>query len=100
MNSILPALTNTCTAAVIKKKFKRPPVIQWNIVDKKKIDEIIFRTTNMRNRAMLKLMARGGMRIGEVLSITPGDIQECSLTIHNPKSGRADEKVYIHEKSW
>ena len=37
-------------------------------------------------------------RIGEVLSITPGDIQECSLTIHNPKSGRAEETVYVPRK--
>lgn len=52
----------------------------------------------MRNRLMLELMARGGMRIGEVLNLTPGDFQECSLTIHTPKSGRADEKVYVPRK--
>jgi len=52
----------------------------------------------MRNRLMLELMARGGMRIGEVLNITPGDIQECSLIIHNPKSGRVEEKVYVPRK--
>jgi integrase/recombinase XerD len=52
----------------------------------------------MRNRLMLELMARGGMRIGEVLGIKPGDIQECSLTIHNPQGGRADEKVYVPRK--
>jgi integrase len=94
----LPALTNPCSAAVIKKIFRRPPAIQWQIVDKETIDEIIFRTTNMRNRLMLELMARGGMRIGEVLGLTPGDIQECSLAIHNPKSGRVDEKVYVPRK--
>ena len=38
---------------------------------------------------MLELMARGGMRVGEVLNLTPADIQERSLTIQNPKSGRA-----------
>jgi hypothetical protein len=32
-----------------------------------KNDEIIFRTTNVRNRLIPELMARGGMRIGEVL---------------------------------
>ena len=47
---------------------------------------------------MLELMARGGMRIGEVLKITPGDIQENSLTIQNPKSGRAEETVYVPRK--
>jgi len=47
---------------------------------------------------MLELMARGGMRIGEVLSLTPGDIQDSSLSIKNPKSGRAEETVYVPRK--
>lgn len=38
------------------------------------------------------------MRIGEVLNLTPGDIQERSLIIQNPKSGRVGEKVYVPRK--
>lgn len=66
INTALPALTNPCNTQVIKKIFKRPLAIQWQIVDKETVDEIIFRTMNSRNRLMLELMARGGMRIGEV----------------------------------
>lgn len=98
INTALPALANPCNTPVIKKIFKRPQAIQWQIVDKETIDEIIFRTMNVRNRLMLELMARGGMRIGEVLSLTPGDIQESSLTIQNPKSGKAEEPVYVPRK--
>ena len=47
---------------------------------------------------MLELMARGGMRVGEVLSLTPADIQERSLTIQNPKSSRVGETVYVPQK--
>jgi len=94
----LPALTNPCNTSVIKKIFKRPQPIQWQIVDKETIDEIIFRTMNSRNRLILELMARGGMRIGEVLNLKPGDIQERSLTIQNPKSGRTGETVYVPRK--
>ena len=47
---------------------------------------------------MLELMARGGMRIGEVLNLTPDDIQENFLKIQNPKSGRQGETVYIPRK--
>jgi integrase/recombinase XerD len=47
---------------------------------------------------MLELMARGGMRVGEVLNLTPGDIQERTLAIQNPKSGRARETVYVRRK--
>lgn len=98
INTGHPDLTNPCNTTVIKKTFKRPQAIQWQIVDKETIDEIIFRTTNMRNRLMLELMARGGMRIGEVLSLTPGDIQERNLAIQNPKSGRPVETVYVPQK--
>jgi integrase/recombinase XerD len=38
--------------------FKRPQVIQWNILEKDIVDEIVFRTTNLRNRIMLELMSR------------------------------------------
>nr|WP_304511303.1 site-specific integrase [Desulfopila sp. IMCC35008] len=47
---------------------------------------------------MLELMARGGMRVGEVLSLTPADIQERSLSIQSPKSGRIGETVYVPRK--
>lgn len=97
INTALPALTNPCNTSVIRKIFKRPQAIQWNIVDKETIDEIIFRTAN-RNRLMLELMTRGGMRVGEVLNLTPADIQERSLTIQNPKSERAEETVYVPRK--
>ncbi|MCJ7599967.1 MAG: site-specific integrase, partial [Desulfobulbaceae bacterium] len=53
---------------------------------------------NIRNRIILELMARGGMRIGEVLNLRPYDIRERNLTIQNPKSGRAGEVVYVPRK--
>jgi integrase len=98
INTGLPALTNPCNTAVIRKIFKRPQAIQWNIVDKETVDEIIFRTMNIRNRLMLELMARGGMRVGEVLTLTPDDIQERTLAIKSPKSGRVGEAVYVPRK--
>jgi len=91
-------VSNPCSSSVIKKIFKRPQAIQWDIVDKEAVDEIIFQTTNVRNRLMLELMARGGMRVGEVLNLTPGDIQERTLAIRNPKSGQTGETVYVPRK--
>jgi integrase len=38
------------------------------------------------------------MRIGEVLNLTPDNIQESCLTIQNPKSGRTEETVYVPRK--
>ncbi|MDR3630695.1 MAG: site-specific integrase [Desulfocapsaceae bacterium] len=65
---------------------------------KETVDEIIFRTMNTRNRLMLELMARGGMRVGEVLNLTPSDIQERTLAIKSPKSSRVGEAVYVPRK--
>jgi len=59
---------------------------------------MIFRTENPRNRLMLELMARGGMRVGEVLNITPRDIEERKIIIREPKSGREAEVVFIPQK--
>jgi integrase len=47
---------------------------------------------------MLELMALGGMRVGEILSLIPADIQERSLAVQNPKSGRVGETVYVPRK--
>jgi hypothetical protein len=44
----------------------------WQIHDKETIDEIIFRTAKPRNRLTLELMARGGLRAGEVLNLPWG----------------------------
>ena len=63
INTSLPDLKNPWCNSVIKKIFRRPYPIQARIIDKDTIDEIIFRTTTARDRIMLELMARAGMRI-------------------------------------
>jgi integrase/recombinase XerD len=65
---------------------------------KETIDEIIFRTIKARNRLMLELMTRGGMRVGEVLKLQAADVDDQKLTIRNPKSGRSSEAVFIPKK--
>ena len=62
------------------------------------VDEIIFRTANPRNRLMLELMARGGMRIGEVLKLTPNDTEDRKAFIREPKSGKRAEVVFLPHK--
>ncbi len=67
-------------------------------MEKDVVDEIIFRTSNVRNRLILELMARGGMRIGEVLNLRAKDVDDRKLFISRPKSGREYEIVYIPKK--
>jgi integrase len=43
-------------------------------------------------------MARGGMRVGEVLKLTPRDVQDRKLIIHDPKSGKEQEIIFIPQK--
>jgi integrase len=62
------------------------------------VDEIIFRTEESRNRLILELMARAGMRVSEVLKITPYDIEERKIIIREPKSGRQGEVVFVPQK--
>ena len=44
---------------------------------------------------MLELMARSGMRISEVLKLTPLDVNDRRLTLRDPKSGREHEFIFI-----
>ena len=43
-------------------------------------------------------MARGGMRISEVLKLTPSDINDRRLTLRDPKSGREQEFIFIPQR--
>jgi len=78
--------------------FKAKAVTSWDILEKEVVDEIIFKTENPRNRLMLELMARGGMRVGEVLKLTPRDVNDRKLILRDPKSGKEKEIVFIPQK--
>ncbi len=47
---------------------------------------------------MLEFMARGGMRVGEVLKLHAADIDDPKLTIRNRKSGKSLEAAFIPKK--
>jgi integrase/recombinase XerD len=47
---------------------------------------------------MLELMARSCMRIGEVLKLTPLDIDDRKANIREPKSGKEAEVVFLPQK--
>ena len=65
------------------------------VIDRESVDEIIYTTLKMRDRLILELQARGGMRIGEVLKLMPNDIDGVKVIIRNPKSGSEQETVFI-----
>lgn len=83
---------------MLRKIFQQGKIVRWQIIDKETIDEIIFRTINPRHRLILELMARGGMRIGEVLGLIAMDIDDQKLIVRNPKSGKEFEIVFIPKR--
>ena len=93
-----PTIQNPCDAPMLRRLYRPGKPIHWDVVEKETIDEIIFRTTKLRNRLILELMARGGMRVGEVLKLTPRDVNDQKLTIQSPKSGKDSEVVFIPRK--
>jgi integrase/recombinase XerD len=97
-NSIDQKLLNPCESPILKKLFKAARKSHWKILEKEVVDEVIFRTQNNRNRLMLELMARGGMRVGEVLKLKVEDIEDRKLTLSDPKSKREGEVVFIPQK--
>jgi len=97
-NNLDPDFRNPCDTPMLKKLFRARRTFHWDIIEKETIDEIIFRTSKPRNRLMLELMARGGMRISEVLKLTPSDINDRRLTLRDPKSGRELEFIFIPQR--
>ena len=97
-NNIDHNFINPCDTLMFRRIFRHSGSIHWDILEKEVVDEVIFRTTNPRNRLILELMARGGMRISEVLKLTPADSIDQKLILRNPKSGKGHELVYIPQK--
>jgi integrase/recombinase XerD len=97
-NSVDPDFQNPCDNPALRKLFKAGKATQFKILEKDVVDEIIFRTQNPRNRIMLELMARGCMRVGEVLKLTPMDIEDRKAIIRDPKSGKEAEAVFLTQK--
>jgi integrase/recombinase XerD len=96
-NNLDAQLQNPCDTPMLKKLFRPGKLAQWQIPEKETIDEIIFRTTKARNRLILELMARGGMRVGEVLKLTAMDVDDQKLTIKTQEWKNA-EVLFIPQK--
>jgi len=97
-NSHDPELRNPCDNPALRKLFRAAKHTQFKILEKDVVDEIIFRTRNQRNRLMLELMARSGMRVGEVLKLKAKDIEDRRAIIRDPKSGKKAEVAFLPQK--
>jgi hypothetical protein len=60
---------NPCELPMLRKLFRPAAGARREIVEKETVDEIIFGTDNDRNRLMPELMARGGIKGGDMLKM-------------------------------
>jgi integrase/recombinase XerD len=91
-------MKNPCDTSLLSKTFRMPRQVPRTILDKETVDEMIYNTKNPRNRLILELQARCGLRIGELLNMKAQDVSERRLTIKEPKSGKEAEVAFMPEQ--
>ena len=90
-------IKNPCCVPQLFKSFKNMQQRPREILDKETVDEIIFNSTNTRDRLILELQARCGLRVGEVLNLKVADVSGRKLMLQEPKSGREVEVAFMPE---
>jgi integrase len=90
-------MRNPCNTPLLSKSFKAPKYPPHKILDRETVDEMIYNTKGQRDRLILELQARCGLRIGELLKIKVSDVADRTITLREPKSGKEAEKAYMPE---
>jgi site-specific recombinase XerD len=62
-------MKNPCNTPLLSKAFKTPKQVVRRILDRESVEELIYNTQTIRDRLMVELQARCGLRIGESLKI-------------------------------
>jgi integrase/recombinase XerD len=91
-------MRNPCSTPLLSKSFRIPKQERRKILDKETVDEIIYNTKTLRDRLILELQARCGLRIGEVLGLKVKDISDRKLILKEPKSGKDEEMAFMPEQ--
>jgi integrase/recombinase XerD len=90
-------MRNPCNTALLSKAFKAPKQFPRKILDREIVEEMIYNTIRQRDRLILELQARCGLRIGELLKIKVSDVSDRTITLQEPKSGKEAEMAYMPE---
>ena len=91
-------IKNPCHAPLLSKTFRMPRQVSRKILDRETVDEMVYSTNSARDRLIVELQARCGLRIGELLHLRVGDVSERRLTIQEPKSGKEAEIAFMPEQ--
>jgi len=90
-------MRNPCNTALLSKSFRTPKQLPHKILERETVDEMIYNTAKQRDRLILELQARCGLRVGELLKIKVSDVSERTITLREPKSGKEVEMAYMPE---
>lgn len=88
-------MRNPCNTALLRKSYRAPKQLPHKILEREIVDEMIYNTKRQRDRLILELQARCGLRIGELLKIKVSDISDRTITLREPKSGKDAELAYM-----
>ena len=90
-------MRNPCNAPLLSKSFRAPKHFPHKILERETVDEMIYNTKGQRDRLILELQARCGLRIGELLKIKVSDVSDRTIVLREPKSGKEVEMAYMPE---
>jgi len=91
-------LANPLDTPLMRKTFRKPKTQPRKVIPKAIIDELIFNCKGLRDRLIFELQSRCGARIGEVLKIRVKDVDGRRIVLHNPKSGKENEAIFMPEQ--
>jgi integrase len=91
-------MKNPCNASILSKAFKTPKQVARRILDREIVEELIYNTQTLRDRLILELQARCGLRIGETLKIKVSDTVDRRIILKEPKSGKESEIAFMPEQ--
>jgi integrase/recombinase XerD len=91
-------LRNPCDAPLLAKAFKTPRPEARRILDRETVEELIYKAKDLRDRLIVELQARSGLRIGELLKIKVADVSDRKLVLRGPKSGKESEVAFMPEQ--
>ncbi len=90
-------MKNPCNTSLLRKSYRTPRQVLRKILDRETVDEMIYNTKRVRDRLILELQAKCGLRVGELLKIKVLDISDRAITLREPKSGKESELAYMPE---
>ena len=90
-------MRNSCNTSLLRKSYRTPKQVLRKVLERETVDEMIYNTKRVRDRLILELQARCGLRIGELLKTKVSDVSDRTITLREPRSGKESELVYMPE---